>query len=145
MHPAVRSALRQAALYTDGQQYCLVHLPPQAIAVAAATLGEIGAAFCALIADKDEVSLVLRETDFEQLIDRLPQHRAQCGFHLITFDIPLEQTLVGFMAAVSAALAQAGVPLMAYSAYERDHLLIPGGHLATALETLYRLKVEAGQ
>ena len=41
----------------------------------------------------------------------------------------LDPGLVGFLARVASILAEAGVPLMAYSSVERDYILVPS-HLA---------------
>lgn len=140
MNDTAHRALAQARLYTDGQLYCLVHLPARAITPAAAVLAEISASFSALLADKDEVTLVLPEDHFADYAHRLPEHRAQGGYRLITFDLPLDHALVGFLSRVSAALAEAQVPIMALSAYERDHLLVPDTHFTRAMQTLRDLQ-----
>ncbi|MBN1285356.1 MAG: ACT domain-containing protein [Anaerolineae bacterium] len=138
----VSQALAEAALYTDGQEYTVIHLPLAAITAAAGVLAEIGEAFSVVIADKDEVTLILaREIwdDFKQA--RLPERQvAPEPFRLVTFDLPLTMDLVGFMAAVSGALAEAGVPLLAFSAYARDHLLVPAAQFDTAWAALKTLK-----
>jgi hypothetical protein len=46
-------------------------------------------------------------------------------YRLITFDVALDLTLVGFMARVSQALAEARVTILPFAAYTRDHLLVP--------------------
>jgi hypothetical protein len=58
------------------------------------------------------------------------------GYRLLTFDIELDLEVVGFMAEVSRILAEAGVPIMALSAFTRDHLLIKQEDLAKALKAL---------
>ncbi len=143
MHEPVRNAIAQTKLYTDGHRYCLIHLAASVITPAAAILAACGEAFSALIIDKDEVTLVLREEHLEVFAHRLPAHTAQCGYHLLTFDLPLELTMVGFLSAISAALAAADVPIMAFSAFERDHLLIPGSHLERARRALDELQSQA--
>lgn len=145
MHETLRHALRHAALYSDGRNYCLVHLPPRAITAAAAVLAENGEPFSAIIVDKDEVTLVLEAASLEDFARRLPDYQAACNYRLLTFDLPLEHTLVGFLSAVSACLAQQGIPIMALSAYQRDHLLIPGAHFDRAIAAIRALQSEAGQ
>jgi hypothetical protein len=140
MNDNVRSALAQARLYTDGELYCLIHLPACAITPAAAVLAESAEAFSAIIVDKDEVTLVLREKSLETFAHRIPGHQAQRGYRLLTFDLPLELNLVGFMSEVSTCLAEAQVPIMVLSAYQRDHLLIPAAHFETARQALAQLQ-----
>ncbi len=131
-----RDALRSAQLYTDDILYCLVHLPPGAITAAAGVLAEIGTPFSALIADKDEVTLLVPQEAWDDFARRLPDHEVQAGYRLITFDLVLDMNLVGFLALVSQILAGAGVPLLALSAYQRDHILVQAAHFDAAWAAL---------
>lgn len=140
MDERIRTALAAATLYTDGVAYRLLHLPARAILPAAATLAEAATAFSAIIVDKDEVTLVLREDLLADFAARLPEHKASDAYRLLTFDLPLDHGLIGFMSVVSSSLAAAGVSLMAFSAYERDHLLIPMAQFETALTALEALQ-----
>jgi len=54
---------------------------------------------------------------------------------LIVFD-PVEPDVVGFIAAVSRALALKGIPILAYSDYNRDYLLVPEENVGKAVEAL---------
>jgi len=143
MNDPLRNALRNARLYSDGRNYCLVHLPPRAITAAAAVLAESGEPFSAVIVDKDEVTLVLTSATLEEFAHRLPGHQASCDYRLLTFDLPLEHTLIGFLSAVRSRLAQEGIPIMALSAYQRDHLLVPAGDFERALAAIRTLQTEA--
>jgi hypothetical protein len=136
-------ALSQTVLYTDGVVYSLIHLPPQAITPAAGILAEIGQPFLALIVDKDEVSLILPTRNWQALAHRLPGAEATHNLRLITFDVVLDHNLIGYLAHVSRALAEAGVPILALSAYERDHVLVPQEHFDTAWTTLEVLTTAA--
>jgi hypothetical protein len=134
--PSLSKALSQTVLYTDGVAYSLIHLPPQAIAPAAGILAEIGQPFLALIVDKDEVSLILPTRNWQAVTHRLPGVEAAHNLRLITFDVVLDHNLIGYLAHVSRALAEAGIPILALSAYERDHILVPQEHFETAWATL---------
>ena len=134
MNPS--QAFSQAALYTDGINYWLVHLPPTDLATAAALLAEIGSPFCALIADKDEITLLLSQPAWERVAAHFPDHRVAAPYRLITFDLPLDFELVGFMALVSGVLARARVSILAISAFERDHIFVPAASFRTAWDAL---------
>ncbi len=144
MDPA-HQALANATLYVDELDYTLIHLPAPAITAAAGVLAEIGEPFSALIVDKDEVTLVLPAGDWQDFKARLPDHRAADPFRLITFDTPLALDLVGFLALVSRALADAGVTVLAFSAFERDHLLVPASQLERAVAALRAAQARAAQ
>lgn len=141
MPQTVQQALSAAKLYTDDQLYRLIKLPAQAVTAAAGVLAEIGEPFAALLVDKDEVTLVLTADDLEDFGRRLPGHTASAtAYRLITFDVELEPTLVGFMAQVSAALASVGVSILPFAAFSRDHLLVPSEQFSTAWDALKKLQ-----
>ena len=141
MSQTVEQALAQARLISDGRDYTLIKLPARAITAAAGVIAEIGEPFCALIVDAHEVSLVIPAEAVEDFVARLPDHAvAEQHFRLITLDVTLGLSLVGLMAAVSQALAAAGIPILPYAAYSRDHLLVPAPQVELALQTLEQLK-----
>lgn len=139
---AAHQALAKAALFTDERLYTLVHLPAAAITAAAGVLAEWGEPFGALIVDKDEVTLVLSEDAWQEFQHRLPDHRTAGPYRLLTFDMPLALDMIGFLALVSRVLADAGIPLLAVSAFERDHLLIPADHFPRALSALQHAQAQ---
>jgi hypothetical protein len=83
--------------------------------------------------DDKEVTALYRESAHSDL----PAPRnLQRGFAVITPDRTMAWDLTGVLAALAGALAAAGVPLGAFSAYSRDHLLVPGAQLDAALAAL---------
>lgn len=144
MAQTVRDALKQAKLFSDGETYAVVQLPAGGITAAAAVLAEVGEPFAALVVDKDEVTLVLPEDALEEFSRRLPGHRRlETPYRLLTLDVELESTLVGFMARVSAALAEVNVSILPFAAHSRDHLLVPAAQFDTARAALETLKTKA--
>ena len=61
------------------------------------------------------------------------------GWRMITFDMALPLSLVGFFAAVSGALADAGVNIFTVSAYTTDHVFVKDQKLGTAIAALEKL------
>ncbi len=141
MPQTAEQALRAAKLYTDNTEYQLIHLPPNAITAAAGVLAEIGEPFGALLADKDEVTLVIPAEAVAIFARRLRDHRlSETTYRLISFDLELEPTLTGFMARIAGALAAANVPMLPFAAFSRDHLLVPAAQFETAWHTLEKLQ-----
>jgi hypothetical protein len=60
-------------------------------------------------------------------------------WRMITFDMVLPLSLVGFFAAVSGALADAGVNIFTVSAYTTDHVFVKHQKLETAIRALEKL------
>jgi hypothetical protein len=141
MAQTVQQALQQARLYSDNVLYSLVHLPPNGITAAAGIIAEIGEPFAALIADKDEVTLVIPADSIADFASRLRDHRvSETHYRLITFDVELEPTLTGFIARVSEALAAARIPILTFAAFSRDHLLVPADRFGAAWAALQKLQ-----
>jgi hypothetical protein len=141
MPQTVQEALSKAQLYSDGYTYRLIQLPSNAVTLAASMVAEIKSPFLSLTIDKDEVTLLMADDDYQDYQHRLLNHKvAEQGFRLITLDVELELSLVGFMAHISAALAQAGISILPISAYNRDHLFIPSDSFSLAMDTLQSLQ-----
>jgi hypothetical protein len=66
-------------------------------------------------------------------------------WRMITFDMVLPLSLVGFIAAVSGALADAGVNLFTISAYTTDHVFVKDQKLETAVRALEKLGMSIRQ
>lgn len=133
--------LASATFYTDNEPYLVIQLPSAAITVAASIIAEISDPFCALVVDKDEVTLVVPHEALDEFAKRLRGHEVMASrYRLITIDVVLPPDLIGFMAKISAALAEVGVPIFPYAAYSRDHLLVPENQFEAAMAALQELK-----
>ena len=86
--------------------------------------------------DKFEVTLLLDEIDFGTIRPAIRDAKIEKNFRLLTFDIELDFTVIGFLAEVSRILAEAEISIIALSAFSRDHILIRQKDLAKALKVL---------
>ena len=93
-------------------------------------------AFSSLTFDVAEVSLVVKTEDWAALRERFEEYQEEGPYRLITFDIVLDLSIVGFMAAVSRRLADEGVSIYALSTYLRDHILVKESDCANAVKAL---------
>ena len=92
--------------------------------------------FAYVLSDSFELTLIVRAS----VAERLPPPATMLGDRrVILLEGQLADDLVGFMAAVSAALAARGVWLLALGAATRDHLLVADDQLAEALDVLASL------
>ena len=89
--------------------------------------------------DHEEVSVVLRESEWERLKDGFRSYRVEGPYTLITFDIVLDLSLIGFLSVVSSVLADEGVSIYALSTYLRDHILVKKADAGRAVAALERL------
>jgi len=66
-------------------------------------------------------------------------------WRMITFDMVLPLSLVGFFAGVSGALAEAGISIFTLSAYTTDHVFVKNQNLEKAVKTLEKLGMTVRQ
>jgi hypothetical protein len=95
-----------------------------------------GSAPFMLLRDEHEVTLLLDETDWRAMRHAARDARVEGDFRLVTLDLELDWNVVGYLARVTAILAQAGISVGALSAFSRDHLLIKQDDLGQALRVL---------
>lgn len=95
-----------------------------------------GSAPFMLLRDEHEVTLLLDEVDWRTMRHAVRDARIEGDFRLLTFDIELDWSVVGFLARVTEILADAGISCGALSAFSRDHLLIKQDELGNALRVL---------
>ncbi len=141
MTKSVEQVLISSALYVDESAYRMLRLPANGVTLAAGVIAEAGLPFSALVVDKDEVTLLLREDAYENFGERLRfANVMEQRYRLITFEEALEPDLIGFIARIGAALANAGVPILVFAAYSRDHIFVPAERLSSALDALVALR-----
>jgi|YNPBryunderm2012_1023409.scaffolds.fasta_scaffold26009_2 hypothetical protein len=63
------------------------------------------------------------------------------GWRALTLDAEFSLDTVGVLATLTGALAAAKVPVMAFSSYATDHLLVPEQHLGRALAALAQVSL----
>jgi hypothetical protein len=86
--------------------------------------------------DKWEVTLLLDEIDFGTVRHQIRDAKTAGNYRLLSFDVELDFSVVGFLAEVARILAEAEISIVALSAFSRDHLLIKQEDLAKALKVL---------
>ena len=86
--------------------------------------------FFAVIKDDKEVTVVSEEGT------KLKSTSEERFFRLITFDIVLPFSLTGFLSHVCTLLACEEIPVLAFSAYSTDHILVNEKNLDKAVKAL---------
>lgn len=89
-----------------------------------------------ILRDAHEVTMVIEEDDWRRMRHAVRDARSEAGYRLVTLDIELPWTTVGYLARVTELLAAAGISVGAISSFSRDHLLIRQQDLGSALRVL---------
>lgn len=92
-----------------------------------------------IVREGGETTLLVRAEQAAGVLRRHPLARVQTPLSWIRFRMTMEWQVVGFLALVSSALAEAGVPIGAVCGYSRDHLFVAREHLAATERVLARL------
>ena len=110
-----------------------LYLPETLVAVVSLQVDDYHAAldsianssgFVSLTRDKDEVTLIISENEWERIAPRFPRAQVQTKRRMIVFDTVLDFTVVGFIAEISRALAEAGISILNVSTYKTDIVLV---------------------
>lgn len=113
------------------ERYAVSRLPPGS-AVAALT----GGALSAIIHTAHETSLVTTEAEAPAGGAAAGSSRVERGFRAFEVAGPLAFETVGVLAALTAALAAAGVGVFALSTFDTDYLLVREADLPRAVAAL---------
>jgi hypothetical protein len=120
--------VRKLTVHIQPGAYVVLRLPGNAPVPAG--LDDPNAGLVSVTRTKDELSVVCPA----ELA--VPAEQVETGWRLLTAAGPFEFTLTGIMAALSGALAAAGVPLFALSTFDTDHLLVKDDDLVRAVRAL---------
>jgi hypothetical protein len=134
--PGLTHIIGQVQLYTDEVEYVIVRLAPAQVNSALLMFSRMSVPFSAAVVDKDEITVLLPWESWLQVRDEIGVYDEARGYRLITFDIPTDLGLVGFIATISSQLAEAGIGILSVSAYTRDHILVQESDLDRALGVL---------
>ncbi len=134
--PGLAHVLAETHLFTDGMDYVILGIAPTHSAAAHQLAAHITHPFLALLRDKDEFTLVLPLETWEPLRPTLQVTNESPAYRLITFDLPLDLGLVGYIATLAGTLSEQGISIFPISAFSRDHILVPAEDFEQAWDTL---------
>ena len=92
-----------------------------------------------IIREGGETTLLVAKDLVQPVRERHPDARVEAPLAWIRFRAPMGWEVVGFLARVTSALAEAGVPLGAVCGYSRDHLFVAEHHLERTRQVLAQL------
>ena len=111
------------SLYLPETRYVVASLPLEHYGEAVDCLRD-AEGFVSLTRDKEEVTLVVAEDIWSKLAPRFSDAVAQERRRLIRFDTVLDFSVVGFIAEISNALAEADISILSISTYRTDAVLV---------------------
>jgi hypothetical protein len=133
--PDLEAALARMTWRMEAGTFALVGFQGPADAQDLAQVGAPGQ----IVVEGDETSLLVGESALPGILERHPGAKTEGDLLWITFEAPMGWEVVGFLARVTGALAEAGIPIGAVCGYSRDHLFVASRHRAMALQVLGQL------
>ncbi len=119
-------------LYLPETRYTIASVPLGYFDEVIACLRDVEG-FVSMTRDKEEVSLIVAQEIWQKLAPRFPEARAQGQRRLIRFDTVLDFSVVGFIAEISRALAEADISILSLSTYKTDAVLVHESRFDDAL------------
>ena len=88
-----------------------------------------------IVRDETETTIVVNE----EAVDEIDAEHVERSWKLLTFEMELPFELVGFLAAVATALADADISVFVLSSYSTDHVFVKEADLVDAVSQLETL------
>ena len=136
LNAGLQAILARMRWHAWPERFVVAGLEPRERLLALRLLPGVAGTFAQLVVEPDMLTLVLAEHDWRTLSPAFPHARIQRPYRMISFDLDLPPDLVGFLAAITGALASAGVPLLAICGYARDYVLVREEDLDAALAAI---------
>jgi hypothetical protein len=111
------------SLYLPETRFAVASFPLEHYGEVVACLREVED-FVSMTRDKEEITLIVAEDSWRKLEPRFPGAVSQECRRLIRFDTVLDFSVVGFIAEISHALAEADISILSISTYSTDAVLV---------------------
>lgn len=134
---SIKELFAETRIFEHPDDYVIVSIDRLEEAEARGLLKDVSP-FSSVTFDREEVSAVVKSDEWDTLKGGFSSAKEAGPYRLITFDIVLDLSIVGFLSAVSALLAREGISIYALSTYLRDHILIKKEDAERAVEALQR-------
>jgi len=128
------------SLYLPETRFAVVSLPLELYGQAVACLSE-AEDFVSFTRDKEEITLIVADDVWRKLEPRFPSAVAQGRRRMIRFDTVLDFSVVGFIAEISRALAEADISILSISTYRTDAVLVHESRFDDAVTAIKRALV----
>jgi hypothetical protein len=108
-------------------------------------LALLGRAPSQIVREAEGTTLLVHEDAVDGVLERHPGAKLERSLVWIRFSAAMDWELVGFLAHVTKALAEAEVPVGCVCTFDRDHLFVAEAHYERAAEVLKGLFPEDGE
>jgi len=143
MNPAVAALWSRTALLLWPADVMLASFAVADLPVVIETVTSKPTGFSALVVERDEVSLTLDRTAFDELALSKRAVAVAGPYRAITLDLQIDLGVSGYLLPAAERLAAAGISIVPQCAFQKDHLLVRAADAAKAMAVLGRLVEDA--
>ncbi len=136
--PQITGLVAQTVLRVDPRSFNIVAVPASLEISVRKTLVDVHAPFFVQFFPHEQ-TIVLAQDEWIRVREKFPGAREEPGYRLITLEANLDWQVVGYLSVVTAALANASIPVGVLSSFHHDHLLVRGDRLDNAVAVLQHL------
>ncbi len=137
--PGLQHVIAETKLFTDARDYVILRLPRDHDEQARQIIEHCQSYTAFFGKDKDEITLVVPLQVWQPLTPTVDQVEESTDYRLITFDLPVDLELVGYLATLASAVAEVGVSIFSVSMFSRDHFFVPAEDFERAWAVLHDL------
>lgn len=141
MNARAQAVWTRTALHVWPERYVLASVSLSNVEEAAALLSHSARSFAAIVVERDEISLTIREDLWRHA--GLEASAVSGPFRAITLDVNVELDVCGYLAPAAERLAAAGIPIIPQCAFLKDHLLVHERDLTAAVAVFESLIAES--
>lgn len=118
------------------EDFLVVRLPLKETVIIKDKIKLISDSFFSLTVNKDEITLVIPDTEWEKISDSFLELKIERTYKVIALELKLEWTVIGYVSYISRLLAEVGIPIGVISCYSKDYLLIKKHDIFMAIQLL---------
>ena len=118
------------------EDFLIIKLPLKETVVIKDKMKLIGSSFFSLAIDKDEITLVIPDVEWNKISDSFLELKVERTYKVISLELKLEWTVVGYVSYIARVLAEVGIPIGVVSCYSKDYLLIKKHDIFMAIQLL---------
>ncbi len=137
--PRIAPLLGEIGWHLRPERLVLAEIDGSELPVVLRLLGGLTGQFWQVSVEPGAATLIIEESDWRRVSPAFPRAKVARFYRAISFAGALPADLVGFMAVLSAALAAAGIPLLAICTFAHDHLLVRESDSERAVEAIAAL------
>jgi hypothetical protein len=115
--------------------FAVVSLPLHHYSAVLTAIREVDG-FVSVTRDKDEITLIVAQESWQQMASNFSEAQVQLRRRMIRFDTVLDFSVVGFIAEISRALAEADISILSLSTYRTDAVLVHEANYERALRAV---------